>query len=263
MLRYPEWIDWCKGKQRGLWIHGIPGAGKTVLMSYLVEQIKEHCDQSQQAKTACVHYYCYFGRGQDEAVPFLRWMVSQLCRKVDWISSSVHKMYKQGGEPSLVELLRALTELLERFDTVYVAVDAIDESLPRDDLLKVFRDFATDSRFDEIRFLASSREYIDIERVMEGISVPISMANSFVEDDIRLHVRSLLKSNVKFQRWSQELPDEVQNAVSTCAKGMYVTIHSVCTQTLSLTCEVGFAGQCVSLMFSKSWTASARSSRKL
>jgi hypothetical protein len=158
-------------------------------MSYLVEQIKQHCDQSQQAKTACVHYYCYFGRSQDEAVPILRWLVSQLCRKIDWVPGSVYKMYKQGGEPSLVELLQALTELLEKFDTVYVAVDAIDESLPREDILKVFRDFATDSRFDKIQILASSREYIDIERVMERFSVPISMANSFVEDDIRLQVR--------------------------------------------------------------------------
>lgn len=220
MLRCPEWTEWLDAKQRCLWIHGIPGAGKTVLISYLIEQIKQHCDQSQKGKVAYVYYYCYFGHNQDESVPFLRWLVNQLCRQAESIPNSVYNMYKHGGEPSLVELLKALAEILDMFDLVYVVVDAIDESDPREDILKVFRDVVTDSRFEKVQLLASSREYIDIERVMKQVSVSVSMDSAFVKEDIRLYVRSNVQSNPKFKRWPQELLDEVEDAVAEGARGM-------------------------------------------
>ncbi|MCJ1452480.1 hypothetical protein MMC28_002823 [Mycoblastus sanguinarius] len=100
-------------------------------------------------------------------------------------------------------------------------VDAIDESNPREDLLKVFQDLVTDSRFEKVQLLASSRDYIDIERVMGEISVSVSMANPFVEEDIRLHVRVTLQSNRKFVRWPQDLLDEVEDTISRGAKGMF------------------------------------------
>ena len=249
MLRYPEWTTWLQGKQRCLWIHGIPGAGKTVLMSYLITQARQYCDQLQDGKAACVYYYCYYGHDQDETGPFLRWLVNQLCRQANVVPGSVYKMYTYGGEPSLIELLNALEEVSQQFKFVYVIVDAIDESNPRKDLLKVFRDFATDLRFAKIQLLASSREYIDIERVMEDFSVSLSMANNFVQDDIRIHVRHRMNSNPKFTRWPQDLLDEVEEAVSIGARGMWVAFYNSLQQfSRSLIHQTGFGGRFASLM---------------
>lgn len=195
-------------------------------MSYLIEQIKQHCGQSQTTKVAYAYYYSYFGHDQDEAVPFLRWLLNQLCRQADLVPGNVYKMYKYGGEPSLVDLLNALEDLLDKFEITYVIVDAIDESKPRENLLKVLQNLATDSRFTKLQLLASSREYPDIERVMEEFSVAVPMANLFVEADIRHFVRSTLQSDRKFKQWPQVLLDEVESAVSTGAKGMYVIIHT-------------------------------------
>jgi hypothetical protein len=190
-------------------------------MSHLFEQIKQHCKDSQDDKIACVSYYCYYARQQDEAVPLLRWLLNQLCRKAQSVPGHVYKMYNLGGEPSLIELLRALEEVLDMFDLVYIMVDAIDESMPREDILRVFRDLMTDSRFGKVQLLASSREYIDIERTMESFSVPVSMANPFNEEDIRLCVQSLIQSNPMFKRWPAVLLDEIEVAVSEGAKGMF------------------------------------------
>ena len=135
-------------------------------------------------------------------------------------------MYKRGAEPSLGDLLEAVKDILGKFEITYIMVDAIDESNPREDLLKVFQDLVTDSRFEKVQLLASSRDYIDIERVMGEISVSVSMANPFVEEDIRLHVRVTLQSNRKFVRWPQDLLDEVEDTISRGAKGMYVVLNS-------------------------------------
>ncbi|CZR56744.1 uncharacterized protein PAC_06633 [Phialocephala subalpina] len=221
MLRSSEWTDWLQGKSRCVWIYGIPGAGKTILASHLIESLKEHCKVSSAKQCAVVYYYCYFGHNQDEAASFLRWMVDRLCRQADHVPTYLYELYQHGGEPSLAELLRALEAILANFENVYIVVDAIDESMPRDDLLKVLRDLVTDSRFGKIQLLATSRQYIDIENVMELISEPVSMLNPLLDEDIKLYVRSQLDSNPTFKHWAPHLVEEVLEALATKAKGMF------------------------------------------
>ena len=221
MLRSMEWTNWLAAMHRCLWIHGIPGAGKTILASWLIEEIKKHCDQLPRGNSTYAYYYCYFGHNQDESIPLLRWVIGQLSRQAESVPYRIYELYKRGGEPSLVELLESLEAVLQDFDSAYIVIDAVDESSPRSDLLKIIRDLATDSRFSKVQVLVTSREYVDIERVMECISVSVSMSNELVEEDIRSFVRSSLRSNFKFQRWPTNLLTEVEDAVSTKAKGMY------------------------------------------
>jgi hypothetical protein len=221
MLRAPEWSDWVECKNRCLWIHGIPGAGKTVLASYLIGEIEAHCKTLTRKRYAHTYYYCYFGHNQDEATPFLRWLINQLCRKSNEVPNQLYDMFKHGGTPSLIDLMEALALILcTSFDTVYITIDAIDESSSRVDLLKLLRDLATDARFEKIQLLARSREYLDIERAMEEISVEVSMANPLVDEDIKTYVHSQLHTLPKFKQWPQDLLIEAEKALMLKAKGM-------------------------------------------
>jgi hypothetical protein len=103
---------------------------------------------------------------------------------------------------------------------MYIVTDAIDESMPRDDMLRVLRDLATDSRFKKVQLLSTSRQYIDIEKVMQQISVWVSMCNPLLDEDIKLYVRSQLHANSKFKHWALHLREEVVEALSSGAKGM-------------------------------------------
>jgi hypothetical protein len=220
ILRSPEWNQWLTGDTRCLWIHGIPGAGKTILTSFIVEQVKLHCKNRQQSGHS--YYYCYFGHNQDEASPFLRWAIAQLCRQANCVSEFVHQLYKQGGQPSLTELMLALEITLQGFDIAYITIDALDESKPREDLLRVIRDLATDSRFSKIHCIVTSRTYIDIEQSLEPISHSMAMSNALVDEDIRKHVHSALHSETRFQRWPADILTEVEDALVHGSKGMYV-----------------------------------------
>ncbi|KAH7217616.1 hypothetical protein BKA60DRAFT_609404 [Fusarium oxysporum] len=182
MLRSPYWTDWLASSVRCLWVHGIPGSGKAILA--------RGCQQ-------------------------------RLSRRAEVVSTLRHDLFRRGGEPSIPELLDALEQILQVFSCVYIVIDAVDESNPRDELLEVIHTLVTDPKLPNIKILVSSREYIDIERVMEKISVSVPMSNKLVEQDIRLHVRSTLRSNIKFQCWPNDLLIDVENAVSTQAKGMF------------------------------------------
>ena len=203
------------------------GAGKTVLMSHLIEETKQHCKQLEDEKITWVYYYCHYTHGQDEARPFLRWIISQLCRRSGFIPDSVHAMYKTGTQPSLTELLNALESILLQLSRVYILLDALDESAtPRDDLLKVLEKLATDFRFGKIQIIASSRcDYVDIERTMNKVYSSILMENALVEDDIRTYVRSKLASDPKFQRWPRNILAEVERTLPKKAAGMYVSLN--------------------------------------
>jgi hypothetical protein len=132
----------------------------------------------------------------------------------------VHELYRRGRNPSPRNLLATLEQVVQAFDRVLVFVDALDESEKRENLLRVLRDLAVDRRFEKLRVLATSREYLDIENVMMDIATPISMRNSFVDDDIALYLTSTLKSHPKLKRWPAELQREVINAVCAEANGM-------------------------------------------
>ncbi|KAH6999283.1 hypothetical protein EDB80DRAFT_724551 [Ilyonectria destructans] len=222
MKRSALWNNWLAGKPRCLWLRGIPGAGKTVLMSQLIEETKAHCKKSKDKTVTWVYYYFYHGHRQDETAAFLRWIISQLCRRSSFVPDGVQVMYQMGTQPSLTELLSALESVLHCFSRVHILLDALDESsTPRDDLLGVLRVLVTDPRFKKTQIIASSREYVDIEKVMEEFSIPIPMDNDLVEKDIRIYVRSRICSNARFQRWPQGLLAEVEDALVTGARGMF------------------------------------------
>ncbi|KAF5676489.1 hypothetical protein FCIRC_7048 [Fusarium circinatum] len=223
MLRSQYWTDWLASKARCLWVHGIPGSGKTILASWLIENVQGHCKRVSTENTpyTSIYYYCYFGHHQDEAAPFLRWVITQLSRQADVVSTLIHDLFRRGGEPSIPELLDALEVILKVFSCAYIVIDAVDESDPRDELLKVIHTLVTDQRFSNLQILVTSREYIDIEQVMVKVSVSVPMANELVEQDIRLHVQSVLRSNPKLRCWPDDLLIEVEDAVSTKSKGMF------------------------------------------
>ncbi|KAK4204649.1 vegetative incompatibility protein HET-E-1 [Triangularia verruculosa] len=220
ILRSEKWQSWAHGQHRCLWVYGIPGAGKTILASYLVSVLKNHCKQST-GSTVCVYYYCHFGRHQDESSPMLKWVVEQLCRQVDTVPDCLYQLFHAGGDPSLIDLLHVLWVIIQALERVYIIVDALDESLPRRDILRVVRDLGTDPRFQNVRILVTSRRYIDIETSMSEVASPVSMQDNLVNEDISLFVRARFADSRKLKAWPTGLQREAEDAIIAKARGMF------------------------------------------
>lgn len=219
LFRAPEWESWLEEKTRCLWIHGIPGAGKTIFASHLIESVKWH-RKLQSPSYALAYYYCYFGHGQDETVPFLKWIILELCRRLRRVPTAVYDLYRHGGSPTARVLLQTLEKVVQAFDKVFIIVDAVDESQHRENLLRVLHTLATDARFENLRVLVTSREYVDIEEVMRDIATPVSMRNYLLDQDIALYVRSKLDGDTKLRRWPPHFRDQVFEALTAKANGM-------------------------------------------
>jgi hypothetical protein len=94
VFRSTEWSDFIRGHTRSLWIHGIPGAGKTILCSNIVR----HLQSLQDRGTGWVYYYSYFGRNQDETEPLLRWIIVQLCQQAGYVPKNLSTAYPRKTE---------------------------------------------------------------------------------------------------------------------------------------------------------------------
>ena len=171
----------------------------------------------------CLYYYCSYRHHQDETVPFLSWIASQLCRYLGRIPGIIADRHHLCKEVTITDLKLAIRTLLDDVDILYIVLDAVDESNPRDDLLSLIVDLATEEGFAKIRLLATSRDYIDIESSLQPVAVSITMSNPIVDADIRRYVRVVLQENRQLRRWPDALKKEILEALVYGSKGMWVT----------------------------------------
>lgn len=216
MFRTTEWSDFLDGHRRSLWIHGIPGAGKTILCSNIAQRLRS----LQNRRTGWVYYYCYFGRNQDETEPLLRWIIIQLCQQARYVPKKLSTAYRSGHQLGIVELVPILEAVLEAFDTAFITIDALDESMPYTNLLACLKLIMTEPRFNKVRLLMTSRQYLDIEQSIKPHAVSFPMLNHYVEEDLRIYITSQLQSHSKFRAWPSALIEEVNVALVKGAKGM-------------------------------------------
>lgn len=180
--------------------------------------------QRSEDSVACVYYYCHYTRNHDEAPHFLRWVVCSLSRQSDLVPSTLLDLHHRNHNPSTTDLLFALGTFLEAYDAIFIVLDAIDESKPRYQLLDVIRHLASDLRFARIRLLITSRIYIDIEESIGGLSLPLSLSNELVEDDIRKYIYATIEGQraSHFRRLSDEFLHRVCGILASKSQGMLV-----------------------------------------
>ncbi|KAE9369004.1 hypothetical protein N431DRAFT_415792, partial [Stipitochalara longipes BDJ] len=221
LIRSAQYNDWLGGSNSFLWLHGIPGAGKTILASFIVQNAQKFCEQSDLNDITSLYYYCYFGRNQDETNPFLRWIISQLCRQLKYIPEFLSVLSKRGVEPSSQDLLQVLVEVVSKFRRVYIIIDALDESQDRRSILDLLIKFVTDKDFEKISLLVSSREERNIHHAFNGLCTSMSLSNPQVDEDIRVYIENHLQIDRKLSRWTDSLKNDIRDALVKGAKGMF------------------------------------------
>jgi hypothetical protein len=187
-------------------------------MAYtMIQQVRARTKTDKSLGYA--YYYCFHGRNRDESVPFLRWIICQLCRESDFIPVILNDLFDEGLEPSIPDLLDCLEAVLSRFQTAYIVLDAVDESSPRKDLLNILANLGSHPRFAKIRLAVTSREYQDVETVFKPRAVSVSMSNPGVEEDIKKYVASALRDH-QYEGWGSKLRNTVAATVPAMAQGM-------------------------------------------
>lgn len=218
-----EWKAWVGGELRLWWIDGIPGAGKSVLASHLIEEVKSLASQQPTCPSQGIgwaYYYCYHARShKSENEPFLLWVIRTLSQQAGYVPL---ELVRHGPDLSMENLWDALTQLAARFRRVLITVDALDECQNRPAFLKIMQRIPSST--DNVSLLVTSRNEVDIRRALERISTRTSLSeplHPLLAKDISDYIRSQLELDT-FETWDAELRSEVAHDLISKAKGMYV-----------------------------------------
>jgi hypothetical protein len=129
-LRSTEFQTWLNSSSQTLFCPGIPGAGKTILTSIVVEELNARFESDETVGIA--YLYCNFKRSHEQKIDdLLASLLKQLAERQPILPDEVKDLYNQHKTqhtwPSLQDLSRALTSLVSVYSRVFIVIDALDE----------------------------------------------------------------------------------------------------------------------------------------
>jgi hypothetical protein len=228
-MKSEQYYMWKTSAASSLWLYGIPGSGKTVLSSTIIQDLLESCQDDH--RKAIAYFYFDFNDAQKQQAEFmLRSVICQLSRKSTSIPGGLDDLFSTHDygqrQPSVDTLLRATNRILQELSHAYIVLDALDECVGRAELIEIVEEMAR-WRLENSHLIVTSRRERDIEISIETFVTrrnSVSLQSDLVDDDIRQYVRQRLSNDKGLSRWSKDasLRQEIEAAVIQGSQGMYV-----------------------------------------
>lgn len=224
LLSSDQFITWKENRNQLLWLFGIPGCGKTVLGSVVVEHIKL-LSYSPESDFLYAYYYFDFNDSEKQKpANMLRSILGQLCFQHDEMPDHIKTLYEAHDrgmqEPNTSSLRLSFLELARNSRPLYIILDALDESSQKETLREILLDFYHE---ENIKILVTSRKENDVDIVMKDMeSIKVTAEGRVIDNDIKLYIKRRLMTDSKLNRWPDKVKDEIETVLLNRARGMYV-----------------------------------------
>lgn len=236
-LRGKDFQAWLEGQRNLLWLHGIPGAGKTVLFSSAIKALKEERARLAASNPFRMGYvYCDFkDQLTCQPVHVLGAIIRQLCDlSIDGVvlrdqthtlvqslhRNSTDKTTGKVRNPVYGELEELIKNVLKSsHHNSYIAVDALDECNleSRKIIILTLQKLAED--FENVHVLISSRREQDIRVILDD-SLQVAIQNEEVSIDVGFFVERVLAGDSKLNRQTPEVKNKILSTLVEGSRGM-------------------------------------------
>jgi hypothetical protein len=227
LLDSTEFQTWlCTGKQT-LFCPGIPGAGKTILTSIVVDDL---CNRFRNDVTIGIAYtYCNFRQQDEQKVEDLvASLLKELAQRRPSLPGIVKDLYDRHKDertrPSFDDLSRALQSVASMYSRVFIVVDALDECQVSNDcrsrFLSAVFNLQTKAR---ANVFATSRFIPEITKKFEGNTTLKIHAR---DEDIWSYLDCYMRTLPSFVRNDSDLQGEIKTKIVGAVEGMYVHSHA-------------------------------------
>ncbi|KAH0034984.1 purine and uridine phosphorylase, partial [Aureobasidium melanogenum] len=216
-----------EGRVPFLWLSGIPGCGKTILSSSIIEDLQHN---SSISSAAILYFYFNFNDNRKQTLDTaLRSLLWQLTNHGASSFKEVEKLYEScnGGQnqTSTQSLIRALEIVLQATGRVVIVLDALDECTTRRELLQWLAETSAKNS-SGIQIIATSRKEYDIEYAFaEWLTndVMLSIQQLEVDQDIQAYVHARIRSDPGLERWRDKpfVQNEIELKLTKKAQGMF------------------------------------------
>ncbi|KAH7231109.1 hypothetical protein BKA59DRAFT_409338, partial [Fusarium tricinctum] len=221
LLDSAEYQAWLKTEKQTLFCPGIPGAGKTILTSSVVDDL---CNKFQNDATVGIAYlYCNFQRQDEQKIDdLLASLLKQLAQGQASFPGSLKDLYDRHKEkrtrPLEDEVLRALQSVAGLYSRVFIIVDALDECQASDGCRARFLAelFNLQTRHGTNIF-ATSRFIPEIVGCFKG---DITLEIRASSDDVERYLEGHMGQLPSFINQNRQFQEEIKSGISKAVDGM-------------------------------------------
>lgn len=243
-----DFRNWKNNPGESLWIHGIPGAGKTILCSTIIDHMSQH-HEGDPSNRVVYFYFDFADNKKQTVINLLKSVVYQLIAIEEVIPESAASLYtKCNGlqQPHLDELVDVVIAEVSRTERTFLMIDALDEC-PKEERQLFFETFVQGSLPSNLNVLVTSRKEPDIDAALRpSFSRTICIQNAVIDADVRVHVGNAIARDARLLKWKPAIREEILNAIVEGSHGMYgwaFDLSSVVSCAYGVT---GFDGPCAS-----------------
>ncbi|KAF5250996.1 hypothetical protein FANTH_3860 [Fusarium anthophilum] len=222
LLESDEFKGWVGGEYQTLYCPGIPGAGKTILTSLIIDHLQTNY-QSEDSRV--IYAFCNFShQGEQTTRALLAALLKQTFQGETQIDLQVTRLYESQHSPELSfsreEMIEALVSSISYFSRVFVVINAIGELDTsrgcRDSFLASLRTISA-NLVGKISLFMTSRMIPDIAASFEG-STTLEITAS--EMDINRFTEGQMSRLPSFVTRRPDLQSEISDTIAKAAQGI-------------------------------------------
>jgi Cdc6-like AAA superfamily ATPase len=223
LLESANFQQWIETKELTLFCTGIPGAGKTILTSIVIEELSTRFLDDDSIVVAYI--YCNYKQQHEQVLEnLLASLLRQLAEGKPDLPHDIKSLHDRCKNkkirPSIDEISAVLRSVAAQYLRVFVVIDALDEcqgnSNCREKLLSEISVLQTKYG---VNFFATSRSIPDTtQRFDRDLRIEISAEKQDVERYVNSHIHEL----PLVVRNDPEIQQEIVFGIANSIDGMYV-----------------------------------------
>ncbi|KAI9866190.1 MAG: hypothetical protein M1813_001751 [Trichoglossum hirsutum] len=223
-VKGPHFTTWLTQDNSFLWLNGFAGCGKSVLCSTAIQHTFRR-KRSDPGVGIAFFYFTFNDESKQDESAMLRALLLQLSGQLSDSQTDLARLrdsYNTGTPPATV-LIAYLRHLIQKFDQVYILLDALDECPQYDqrDQVLIAIDTMRKWLFPGLHLLVTSRDEPDIRESLNSAgNEEVIMKNAEINRDISDFISGQLNINPKLRRWSAH-HGRIQQVLSEQAQGVF------------------------------------------
>ncbi|CUS06945.1 unnamed protein product, partial [Tuber aestivum] len=235
LLQGREYMDWKEGRRGLLWLHGIPGCGKSVLSATAIQDVEKLCKANDDYALA-YFYFTFSDSGKQNMENMLLSIIGQLPKRPSELGlpAEAVDLYNRTGairkSVGTEALKDVLSHIIKGFGKTFIILDALDElpRVARESLLSWIGELSADHKEGSLSILVTSRPEADIVGSLERLNpFAISLQSSNIDPDIRAYIRNSLAGKDGFRKFSQAIKSEIEEKLVSGSQGMFRWVDCV------------------------------------